>query len=101
MEGGIVYGLSAATRGEITLKDGAVEQSSFHDYPIMSMHEIPPIDIKILTSGDSPTGVGETSLPPIAPAVANALFHATQQRIRRLPFSRAGFSQWRAGPDFS
>lgn len=95
MESGIVYGLSAATRGEITLKDGAVEQSSFDDYPVMRMDEVPPIEVALLPGGKTPSGVGEPGLPPIAPAVANGIFQATGIRVRRLPFARAGFQHWR------
>jgi CO/xanthine dehydrogenase Mo-binding subunit len=96
MESGIVYGLSAATRGKITLEKGVVQQSNFHDYPIMRMNEIPPIEVQLLDSTDDPTGVGETALPPIAAAVGNAIHAATGQRLRRLPFSESGFKTWRA-----
>jgi isoquinoline 1-oxidoreductase subunit beta len=96
MEGGIIFGLSAATRGKITLKEGAVEQSNFHDYPMMKMSETPSIEVKIIESTDDPTGVGETAVPPIAPAVANAIFAATGERLRRLPFSDDGYRVWRS-----
>jgi CO/xanthine dehydrogenase Mo-binding subunit len=96
MESGIVYGLSAAIRGRITLAKGAVEQSNFHDYQVMQMSEIPPIEVHLVPSTSAPTGVGETSLPPIAAAVANAIYAATGTRLRRLPFSQAGFNTWKA-----
>jgi isoquinoline 1-oxidoreductase beta subunit len=92
MEGGIVFGLSAAFYGEITIKDGAVEQSNFHDYRLIHLADMPKIDIIILESGEKPGGVGEEAVGPVAPAVVNALFAATGRRIRQLPLSKAGFS---------
>ncbi len=87
VESSIAYGLSAAMRQEITFKKGVVEQSNFHDFPPLRMHEMPQVEVHILESKEPPTGVGEPGLPPIAPAVANAIFAATGKRIRRLPFS--------------
>lgn len=89
MEGGIIFALTAALYGEITLKDGAVEQSNFHDYPILRMSESPDIDVHIVDSNEAPTGVGEPGVPPLAPAVANAVFSATGQRLRSLPLRLA------------
>lgn len=89
MEGGIVFGLSAALSGAITLKDGAVEQSNFDDYPVLRMNQTPRIEVHIVPSAEAPTGVGEPGVPPIAPAVANALFAASGKRLRRLPFDTA------------
>ncbi|GAB3110600.1 xanthine dehydrogenase family protein molybdopterin-binding subunit [Aestuariicella hydrocarbonica] len=89
MEGGIIYGLTAALYSEITLKNGAVEQGNFHDYPMLRMLESPDIDVHMVDSEEPPTGVGEPGLPPIAPAVANAVFAATAQRLRRLPLKLA------------
>jgi isoquinoline 1-oxidoreductase beta subunit len=89
MEGGIGYGLSAALHGAITLKDGAVEQSNFHDYPVLRINEMPAIEVHIVPSADKPTGVGEPGVPVIAPAVANALAAATGKRIRKLPLTLA------------
>ena len=89
MEGGIGFGLSAALYGKITLKDGAVEQSNFHDYPVLRIAEMPKIDVHIVPSAAKPTGVGEPGVPPIAPALANALAAATGQRLRTLPLSLA------------
>jgi isoquinoline 1-oxidoreductase beta subunit len=86
MEGGIGYGLSAALYGAITLKDGAVEQSNFHDYPPLRMSDMPAIETHIVPSAAKPTGVGEPGTPVIAPAVANAIAAATGKRLRRLPF---------------
>jgi isoquinoline 1-oxidoreductase subunit beta len=92
MEGGIVFGLSAAFYGEITIKDGAVEQSNFHDYRLIQLAHMPKTDVTILESGERPSGVGEEAVGPIAPAVVNALFAATGRRIRQLPLSKAGFT---------
>ncbi|HYD04646.1 MAG TPA: molybdopterin cofactor-binding domain-containing protein, partial [Reyranella sp.] len=86
MESGIVYGLSAALYGEITLKDGAVEQSNFPDYDAVRMAEAPEMAVHIVDSGAAKIGgVGEPGTPPIAPAVANAVFAATGKRLRSLP----------------
>jgi isoquinoline 1-oxidoreductase subunit beta len=85
MESGIAYGLTAALHGAITLKDGAVEQSNFHDYMPLRMSEMPRIGVYIVPSGEKPTGVGEPATPVIAPAVANAIFAATGKRVRSLP----------------
>ena len=85
MEGGIIFGLSAALKSEITLKNGRVEQSNFHDYQVLRMNEAPPIEVYIVPSDERPTGVGEPGVPPVAPALANAIFAATGKRVRRLP----------------
>lgn len=86
MESGIVFGLSAALHGEITLKAGRVEQANFHDYGVVRMPGCPQIDVKIVDSGaEHLGGVGEPGTPPIAPAVANAVFAATGKPVRRLP----------------
>ena len=86
MEGGIGFGLSAALYGAITLKEGRVEQSNFNDYPLLRINEMPQVEVHIVPSVANPTGVGEPGVPPIAPAVANALFAATGKRLRKLPF---------------
>lgn len=92
MQGGIVFGLTAALRGEITFAEGAVMQGNFHDYPMLMMDEMPEIDVHIV-NGDSanPGGVGEPGTSPIAPAVTNAIFNVTGQRIRSLPISKTRF----------
>ena len=87
MEGGIGYGLSAALMGEITLKDGRVEQSNFDGYRVLRIGDMPRVEVFIVPSAAPPTGVGEPGTPPVAPAVANALFAATGVRLRRLPFA--------------
>jgi isoquinoline 1-oxidoreductase beta subunit len=89
MEGGIGFGLTAALYGEITLKDGGVEQSNYNDYPLLRIGEMPRIEVHILPSEASPTGVGEPAVPVIAPALANALFAATGRRLRKLPLRLA------------
>ena len=85
MEGGIGFGLSAALHGAITLKGGRVEQSNFHDYQPLRINEMPKVEVHIVASNAAPTGVGEPGVPCIAPAVANAVFAATGQRLRKLP----------------
>ena len=80
MEGGIVYGLSAALHGAITFKDGRVEQGNFNDYPILTMKEMPVIEVHIVPSQESPGGIGEPGVPPIAPAVTNAIYAATAEK---------------------
>ena len=85
MEGGIVFGLTAALYGEITFRDGQVQQGNFHDYPVLRMNEMPKVEVYIVASTDKMGGVGEPGVPPIAPAVTNAIFAATGKRIRSLP----------------
>jgi isoquinoline 1-oxidoreductase beta subunit len=90
MEGGIGYGLGAALHDEITLDGGRVRQSNFDDYKPLRIEEMPRVEVHIVKSGENPTGVGEPGVPPIAPAVANALFQLTGERIRQLPLARVG-----------
>lgn len=85
MESGIIYGLTAALYGEITIENGSVKQSNFHDYQMLRMNESPTIETHIITSDNWPGGAGEPSTPGIAPAVTNAIFNATGVRIRELP----------------
>jgi isoquinoline 1-oxidoreductase beta subunit len=85
MEGGIIFGLTAALKTEITFKDGRVEQGNFHDYQMLRIFESPEVEVHIVPSTENPTGVGEPGVPPAAPALANAIFAATGKRIRRLP----------------
>ena len=87
MEGGIGYGLSAALHGAITLKEGVVEQSNFHEYVPLRIGEMPAIEVHIVPSDEKPSGVGEPGVPPVAPAVANAIAAATGKRVRSLPIS--------------
>jgi isoquinoline 1-oxidoreductase beta subunit len=92
MEGCIIYGLTAALYGEITIENGRAKQSNFHDYSILTMKDSPPVETEIIISGNRRTGVGESGVPAIAPAVTNAIYAATGQRIRTLPVSRHAFS---------
>jgi len=89
MQSGIVYGLSAALHSELTFKDGRVEQSNFHNYPVLRLAEMPKIEVHIVPSTDKMGGCGEPGTPPIAPAVANAVFAATGKRLRSLPLRLA------------
>jgi len=88
MESGIVYGLTAALYGEITIDRGRVVQGNFHDYPMLSMAQMPKVEVHIVPSSDAQGGVGEPGTPPIAPAVCNAIFAATGKRVRRLPIGK-------------
>lgn len=92
MEGGIVFALSAAFHGEITVKDGAVEQSNFTDYKLLSLAETPEFKVVIVDSNEAPGGVGEEAVGPLAPALANALFAATGKRFTELPLAKAGLT---------
>ncbi|HUQ73228.1 MAG TPA: xanthine dehydrogenase family protein molybdopterin-binding subunit [Burkholderiales bacterium] len=92
MESGIGFGLSAALSGAITLKEGVVEQSNFHDYPVLRMNQAPRIETHIVASSAKPTGVGEPATPVIAPALANALAALGGTPVRSLPLSGQGFS---------
>jgi len=85
VEGAIVYGLTAALKGAITVADGKCVQSNFHDFPMLRIAEMPEVEVHIVPSTEAPTGIGEPGLPPIAPAVMNALFALTGKRVRRLP----------------
>ncbi len=87
MESGVIFGLTAALHGEITLEKGRVVQSGFADYPMLRLADSPKIEVHIVKSDLPPGGVGEPGLPPIAPAVANAIFSATGKRIRSLPMT--------------
>jgi isoquinoline 1-oxidoreductase beta subunit len=92
MESGIGYGLSAALSGAITLKEGRVEQSNFHDYPVLRINQMPRIEVHIVSSKEKPTGVGEPATPVIAPALANALLALQGKPVRALPLSAQGLS---------
>ncbi len=85
MESGMIYGLTAALYGRVSIQGGRVAESNFHNYPMLRMNEAPEVEVVLAPSGDPPGGVGEPGLPPLAPAVTNALFALTGQRIRELP----------------
>ena len=87
VQSAVAYGLSAALFGQVTLKDGRVQQSNFHDYRVLRMNEMPKVEVHLVPGGEKPTGVGEPGVPAVAPAVANALFALTGKRARTLPLS--------------
>jgi isoquinoline 1-oxidoreductase beta subunit len=85
MQGGIVYGLTATLKGAITIDRGRVEQGNFDSYDLLRINEMPQVEVHLMPSEEPPTGCGEPGVPPIAPAVCNAIFAATGKRIRHLP----------------
>jgi isoquinoline 1-oxidoreductase beta subunit len=87
LQSAIAFGLSAALYSQVTLKDGRVEQSNFHDYRVLRMNEMPLVEVHLVPGGEKPTGVGEPGTPPVAPAVANALYALTGKRARSLPLA--------------
>ena len=94
IRGSIYDGLWSSLRGLITIKKGRVQQSNFHDYPLMRMQEIPKIEVYTVSSAASPGGAGELATPLVAPAIANAAFQLTGERVRSLPFfSQAGSAE--------
>jgi isoquinoline 1-oxidoreductase beta subunit len=99
MQGGVIFGLTAALKTEITLDKGRVQQRNFHDYPMIRMNECPIIEVHIMPSKQDPTGVGEPGVPPVAPALTNAIFAATGKRIRRLPIRSSELVAKNLSPD--
>jgi len=97
MEGSIAWALSATLGGAITVRDGAVEQTAFSDFPLVTMGDMPELSVLLAPSGVAPGGAGEPGVPPVAPAVANAVYAATGERRRRLPL--AGRGERRVRPD--
>jgi len=87
LQSAVAFGLGAALFSQVTFKDGRVEQSNFHDYRVLRMNEMPVVEVHLVAGGEKPTGVGEPGTPPIAPAVANALFALTGKRARTLPLA--------------
>jgi len=85
IEGSIVYGLTSTLKGEITIEQGAVAQSNFHEFELLQIDEMPKLEVHIVPSKQPPGGAGEPGLPPVAPAVANAIFNASGKRVRKLP----------------
>jgi isoquinoline 1-oxidoreductase beta subunit len=86
MEGGIMFGIAGALWGEITIKNGRVEQRNFNDYRVLRIDEAPVVEVHLVKSGEEPGGIGEPGTVAIAPAIGNAIFAATGRRIRKLPF---------------
>jgi len=88
LQGGLIFSLTAALFGEITIKNGRVEQSNFHDYRMLRINEVPPIDVHLIASEEHPGGIGETGATAGPPALGNAIYAATGIRLRRLPIDR-------------
>lgn len=86
IEGSIIMGITAAIKDPITIKDGKVQQTNFHNYQMLRMNEIPELEVHIVKSLERPGGIGEPGLPPVAPALTNAIYSATKNRIKKLPF---------------
>ena len=92
VEGSVIDGLSALIGQRITMEDGQIEQSNLHDYPVLRISAAPEVDVHFIESNNPPTGLGEPALPPLAPAVGNAIFAATGQRVRNMPLTTEGYS---------
>ncbi|WP_119268450.1 xanthine dehydrogenase family protein molybdopterin-binding subunit [Taklimakanibacter deserti] len=93
VESGVVYGLSATLYGRLTVKQGAIVESNFDDQPVLRMNECPPIEVHLIENEEAPGGVGELATPGVAPALLNAIFAATGERLRRLPIGTTGLSR--------
>jgi isoquinoline 1-oxidoreductase beta subunit len=91
IEGSVIDGLSALANQRITIRQGQVQETNFDQDPLLRLPQAPNVHVQMMASGYSPTGAGEPALPPVAPAVGNAIFAACGDRIRTLPFSKAGF----------
>jgi len=87
LESGIVYGLTAALWGNVTLRGGRVQQRNFNDQRVLRLNELPILDVHVIASDAPPGGVGEAAVPPVAPSVCNAIFAATGKRLRTLPIA--------------
>jgi CO/xanthine dehydrogenase Mo-binding subunit len=87
LESGIVYGLTAALWGDLTLRRGRVQQRNFNDHRVLRSNELPILDVHVITSDARPGGVGEAAVPPVAPSICNAIFAATGKRLRTLPIA--------------
>jgi isoquinoline 1-oxidoreductase beta subunit len=92
IEGGIIFGLSTGLYGEITIENGSVVQSNLHDYRLLKLKDVPDVETSLIESSERPSGVGEYGVPPITPAVTNAIFSLTGQRIRTLPITKHDFN---------
>ena len=98
VQGDVLDGLGASLHGEITVEAGRVRETNFDGYRLLGMHEAPRVEVHFLPGTEPPTGLGEPPVPPVAPAVANAVFALTGARIRRLP-RRAGLGTWPGGAE--
>jgi isoquinoline 1-oxidoreductase beta subunit len=92
LQGGLIFGLTAALFGEITIEKGRVRQSNFHDYRMLRIDEVPPIEVHVVKSGADPGGIGETGCTAGPPALRNAIYAATGVALRRLPIDRAALA---------
>jgi len=93
VQGAVIDGLSTMMTQKITMEGGRIQQSNFHDYTVLRLPSSPPvIDVHFIESDYRPTGLGEPALPPIAPAVCNAIFAATGHRVRKMPLNEEGYS---------
>jgi isoquinoline 1-oxidoreductase beta subunit len=92
IQSSIIFGLTAALYGEITVDKGRVQQTNFHQYPLMRMNEAPVIDITLVQSTEKPGGIGEPATALIGPAVANAIYAGTGKRVRKMPFTPENIS---------
>jgi len=89
VESGVAWGLSLALGGEVTYENGAIQQSNYRDYAVLRYRDMPEVEVHTVDSDRPPSGFGEQPVPPVAPAVANAIFAATGKRVRRLPIRPA------------
>jgi isoquinoline 1-oxidoreductase beta subunit len=87
MTSAMTFGLGAALREQITIKDGVIQQTNFDSYPVLRMSDIPPMDVEVISTNDPPTGIGEAGVPAVAPAIANAVAQLTGKRLRHLPMT--------------
>lgn len=92
VQGAVIDGLSTMALQKITMKDGVIQQSNFHEYPVMRIGQTPEVDVHFIQSDNPPTGIGEPALPPLAPAVGNAIFAATGHRVRSMPLTDEGYT---------
>ena len=91
VEGAVIDALSTMARQSISIAGGRIEQSNFHQYPLLRINQQPRINVQFMAGAEVPTGIGEPALPPLAPAVCNAIFSITGDRIRSLPISNDGY----------
>jgi isoquinoline 1-oxidoreductase beta subunit len=95
LQGGLIFGLTAALYGEVTVKNGRVQQSNFNDYRMLRIDQIPPIEVHLIKSGEAPGGIGETGATAAPPALRNAIYAATGIPLRRLPIDREALASGR------